>query len=177
MLRYLFPVFFLIMVGCSSKVDTDYDPSFSTEPLKTYAVIHKSQDGVETLDEKRLREAINREMRAKGYKSTTVETADFHITFQSAVEEDVPSNFSFGFGFGTYSSGVGTSVGTTQNVTDDQEKLAINMIDPATRKTFWHAAATKKRRDFKSPQARSDYIDKTVATMLKEFPARPDTDQ
>lgn len=177
MLRYLFPVFFLIMVGCSSKVDTDYDPSFSTEPLKTYAVIHKSRDGVETLDEKRLREAITREMRAKGYESATMETADFHITFQSAVEEDVPSNFSFGFGFGTYSSGVGTSVGTTQNVTDDQEKLAINMIDPATRKTFWRAAVTKKRRDFKSPQARSDYIDKTVSAMLKTFPARPDTDQ
>ncbi|WP_345974326.1 DUF4136 domain-containing protein [Sulfurimonas sp. HSL3-7] len=175
MLRYLLPLVLLMMVGCSSKVDTDYDPSFSTEPLKTFFVIHKSQDGVETLDEKRLNQAINRQMQAKGYESTAMNTADFHITFQRAVEEDVPSNFSFGFGFGTYSRGVGTSVSTTQNVTDDEEKFVINMIDPATKKTFWRAEVTKKRRDFKSPQARSDYIDKTVAAMLKEFPVRPVT--
>ena len=84
----------------------------------------------------------------------------------------MPSNFSFGFGVGTYSSGVGTSVGTTHNVTKDKESLDINMVDPKTQKTFWRAAVSKKRRDFKSPQERSAYFNKTVASMLKSFPAQ-----
>jgi len=98
-----------------------------------------------------------------------------HITFRTAIQEDVPSNVSFGFGVGTYSSGVGTSVGTSRNVTSDKESLFIDMIDPKTKKTFWRAEVSKNRRDYKSPQERTDYMDKTVASMLETFPTRPNT--
>lgn len=177
MLRYLFPLFLLIMVGCSSKVDTDYDPSFTSSTLKTFAIVHKSKDGAETLDDERLRNAITRELQMKGYEAAAENEADFHITFRTRLEEDVPSNFSFGFGFGTYSSGVGTSVGTAHNVTNDKEEIGINMIDPKSQKTFWRASVSKKRRDFNSPQQRSDYLDMTVASMLQDFPAHSNSKQ
>ena len=172
MFRYIFPLLLLLMVGCSTKVSTDYDPAFATHSLRTFAVVHPSATGANTLDDGRLSEAITREMLRKGYEAAAADTADFHIDFRTAVEEDVPSNVSFGFGFGTYSGGVGTSVGTSHNVAGDEERIDINMVDPKTGKTFWRAALTKKRRDFKSPRQRSDYLNKTVASMLKEFPAR-----
>lgn len=172
MLRYLLPLFLVLLVGCSTKTETDYDPAFSTVSLKTFAIVHKSKEGLDTLDDERIREAITHEMQLKGFESAPEDTADFHVTFQTAIEEDVPSNFSFGFGVGTYSSGVGTSVGTRHNVTNDKEKLGINMVDPKTNKTFWRAEVDQKRPDFKSPQERRAYFDKTVASMLKSFPAK-----
>jgi len=173
MLRYLFPVFLLLIVGCSSKkVETDYDPTFQTSALKTFYVTSDSKAGTETLDDERIREAIKRELTQKGYEASTKEQADFHVAFRTAIQEDVPSNVSFGFGVGTYSSGVGTSVGTSRNVTSDKESLFIDMIGPKTNKTFWRAEISKKRRDYKSPQERTDYLDKTVASMLKTFPSR-----
>ncbi len=174
MLRYIFPLLLLLfMVGCASKkVDTDYDPAFATSTLKTFVIVHKSKEGVNTLDEGRLRDAITRELQKKGYEAAAESEADFHITFQTRLEEDVPSNFSFGFGLGTYSSGVGTSVGTAHNVTNDKENIGINMVDPKSQKTFWRASISKKRRDFKTPQQRSDYLNMAVASMLKDFPAR-----
>jgi len=173
MLRYLFPVFLLLMVGCSSKkVQTDYDPAFQTSTLKTFYVASNSKAATDTLDDERIREAIKRELTQKGYEAAAEEKADFHITFRTAIQEDVPSNVSFGFGVGTYSSGVGTSVGTSRNVTSDKESLFIDMIDPKTKKTFWRAEVSKNRRDYKSPQERTDYMDKTVASMLETFPTR-----
>jgi hypothetical protein len=173
MYRYLLSLLLVLMVGCSSKkVETDYNPAFSTDALKTFAVVHQSMEGYDTLDDERIRGAIIREMELKGYEAAPQDIADFHVTFQTTVEEDVPSNVSFGFGVGTFSSGMGTSIGTTHNVTDDKESLLINVVDPKTQKTFWRAEVSDKRRDFRSPEARSDYFGKTVAAMLKSFPAR-----
>ena len=172
MYRYLlFPFLLLfLLVGCSSKkVETDYDPSFATDNLKTFAVVHTRKPGLETLDDERIREAIIREMKQKGYLPMAEEKADFHITFQTSVEENVPSNVSFGFGVGRYSGRSGASVSTARNVTHDKEHIGINMVDPATNKTFWRAAVSNNRRDFTSPQDRTDYIHKTVSSMLKEF--------
>ncbi len=177
MLRYLLPLFLLLMVGCSHKVDTDFDPAYKTELLKTFSIVHKSKGGADTLDDERITAAITRELERKGYRPVPKEAADFHVAFQTRLEEDVPSNVSFGFGFGTYSSGVGTSVGTTHNVSSDKEHIDISMIDPQTKKTFWRASESRKYRRFKTPQARSDYFDKIIASMLNAFAARPATGQ
>jgi len=168
MVRYILPLLLVLLVGCSTKVETDYDPAFSTKALKTFTVVHDTK-AAETLNDERIREAITAEMQRKGYEAAEQNAADFHITFQTAIEEDVPSNFSFGFGVGTYAQGSGASVGATRNVTNDKENLFINMVDPKTKKTFWRAAVSKKRKDFKSPEKRTAYIDETVADMLKTF--------
>ncbi len=172
MFQYILPFILVFLVGCSTKGETDYDPAFSTKALTTFAIVHADKEGLDTLDDERIREAITHEMQLKGFESAAKERADFHVTFQTKIEEDVPSNFSFGFGVGTYSSGVGTSVGTRHNVTNDKEKLGINMVDPKTNKTFWRAEVNQKRPDFKSPQERSAYFDKTITSMLKSFPAQ-----
>jgi hypothetical protein len=172
--RYiLFLLLLLLVGGCSSvKVETDYDPTFETGALETFAIVDEGTKRPDTLNEERIREALISQMRAKGYETAVPEEADFHIMFYSAVEEDVPSNVSFGIGIGTYSRGLGASVGESTNVTYDRGKLFIIMIDPKTKKTFWRAAVSEKLRTFKSPRERAEYLNKTVASMLKDFPNR-----
>lgn len=172
MYRYLLPLVLLLFVGCAPKAEIDYDPLYQTKTLTTFAIVHKSKTGYESLNEERIKEAITRELQAKGYAAAVKERADFHVAFWSATIEDVPSNFSFGFGLGTFSSGLGTSVGTSHRARSDEEKMLIHMLDPKSQKVFWRTELSKKLPEFTSPQQRSDYFDKTVSEMLKEFPAK-----
>jgi hypothetical protein len=152
------------------KVETDYDPEFDITALKTFAIVHDGINEADTLNEERIREAITRELKAKEYALAPRKMADFHVTFHTSVEEDVPSNVSFGIGLGTYSGGVGASVGQSTRATHDRGRLTVNMIDPKTGKTFWHAAAADKIDRFESPQERTAYFNKSVAAMLADFP-------
>ena len=171
MFRYLLPLFIVLFMGCSKTPTVDYDPKFPTASLQTYAIVSKASQQSNPLNEERIRDAVMTEMQQKGYTATDKKTADFHISFASIVKEDVPSNVSFGFGLGSFSSGVGTSIGASHRPTKDQGELHINMIDPETQKTFWRTVYTKDIRDFSSPQARTDYFNTIVTTMLKDFPA------
>ena len=175
MFRYLLLVFLFLTLGCSSKQpNIDFDPKFSTASLRTYSLVHTASKDGDTLNHERIRKAIISEMQIKGYKQANEDSADFHITFESLIKEDVPSNMSFGFGFGTFSKNVGTSIGTSHNLSGDKGSLLIHMIDPSTNKTFWQASFTKDVHKFTSPIERADYFKKIVADMLKEFPSTID---
>lgn len=172
MYRYLLPFILLLLAGCAPKAEIDYDPVYQSRALTTFAIVHKSKTGYESLNEERIKEAITAELQRKGYAAAVAEAADFHVAFWSVTEEDVPSNFSFGFGLGTFSSGLGTSVGTSHRARSDQEKMLITMLDPKSQKVFWRTELSKKQPEFTSPQQRSDYFNETVAEMLKAFPAK-----
>lgn len=171
MFRYLLPLFILMLVGCSKTPTVDYDPKFETASLQSFAIVSKASKQSNPLNEERIRDAIMAEMQKKGYTTADKETADFRISFESVIKEEVPSNVSVGFGFGSFSNGLGTSIATSHRPTKDQGKLHINMINPKTEKTFWRTVYTKDIRDFSSPQARSDYFKAIVAAMLKDFPS------
>lgn len=172
MYRFLLPLFLLLLVGCAPKAEIDYDPVYQSRAFTTFAIVHKSKTGYESLNEERIKEAITTELQDKGYAAAVEAAADFHVAFWSVTQEDVPSNFSFGFGLGTFSRGLGTSVGTSHRASSDEEKMLIAMLDPKTQKVFWRAEFSKKQPEFTSPKQRSDYFNELVAEMLKEFPAK-----
>lgn len=172
MLRYLPIILLFLALGCSKQPTIDYDPDFSTTSLKTYTIINRTEKGGDSLNDERIYKSIINEMNMKGYKYTSNDSTDFHITFEIAIKEDVPSNVSFGFGFGTYSGNTGTSVGTSRNLSSDQGNLLIRMIDPTTKKTFWQTSYTKGIEKLSSPEERSDYFKKVVSSMLKDFPSK-----
>lgn len=174
MFRYLLIVLLFLILGCSKNPNIDYDPDFPITSLKTYTIVHKTVKGGDTLNDERIYESIMNEMNIKGYKNSSEDTVDFHITFEVLIKKDVPSNVSFGFGFGTFSGNTGTSIGASRNISSDQGNLLIRMINPATKKTFWQTSYTKEIDKLSSPEDRSDYFKKIVSSMLKEFPSVKD---
>jgi len=177
MFRYLITVLLFFTLGCSSKQPTiDYDPKFETALLKSFTLKKTSSKDAITLNQERIREAVIREMTLKGYTYTNEDKADFHINFESLIKEDVPSDVSFGFGFGSFSSGLSTSIATSHRPTKDQGELHINMLDPETKKTFWRSVYVKDAHDFSSPKERSNYFNKVITEMLKTFPSHNKTD-
>lgn len=172
MFRFILLFLLIVMVGCSSKnVEIDFDPEFKTDALMTFSVFHKTDD-YNALNNERIIGAIIDEMEKKGYVNTAENVADFHITFISSIQKDVPSNVGIGLGLGTFSSGLGLSLGTVSAFSSDQGTIFISMIDPKTQKIFWYAKFTKKIDDFESPQERTKYFNELVSTMLRDFPAR-----
>ncbi|MBE0515176.1 DUF4136 domain-containing protein [Sulfurimonas sp.] len=173
MFKYILPLLLILFAGCSAKkADIDFDPSFNIAALSTFAVVYTKAEDSGALNDERIVEAITNEMQAKGYVSTPEHEADFHIIFQSIIREDVPSNVGLGFGLGTFSSGLGLSLGTARGFSNDKGTLFINMLDPATQKIFWYAKLTKNIESFETPQERAEYFNETVSAMLKEFPQK-----
>lgn len=173
MFKYILPLLLILFAGCSAKkADIDFDPSFNIAALSTFAVVYNQTEASGALNDERIVEAITNEMQAKGYVSAPEHEADFHITFQSIIREDVPSNVGLGFGLGTFSSGLGLSLGTARGFSNDKGTLFINMLDPATQKIFWYAKLTKNIESFETPQERAEYFNKTVSEMLEEFPQK-----
>lgn len=173
MFRYLLPIMFILLAGCSAKkANVDFDPYFNMAVLSTFAVVYNDADDYSALNNERIAEAIINEMQSKGYVRAHEYEADFHITFHSLIREDVPSNVGVGLGLGTFSSGLGLSLGTVRGFSSDEGTLFINMIDPATQKIFWYAKLTKQIDSFETPQERAQYFNETVSVMLKEFPLK-----
>lgn len=168
MFRYILPLLLILFSGCSTKkLDIDFDPSFNITAMSTFALIYNSG-----LNDERLAEAITHEMQTKGYVRAAENEADFDITFYSIIEEDVPSNAGVGFGIGTFSSGLGLSLGTVRGFSNDEGTIVINMDETATQKIFWSATLTKKVENFNTPQERAEYFNEAVSEMLKEFPKK-----
>jgi len=173
MFRYIFPLLLVLLVGCSSKkADIDYDPSYKTNVLKTFSVIHQSHEYSNSLYDERISEAITKDLSSKGYASVSKEAADFHVTFMIRIKKEVPSNVSFGFGLGYFTRGTGLSLGTAHNTVQHKWIILINMVDPKTHKTFWSTTVTENIQEFKSPQESTEYFNKIVNILLKEFPAK-----
>lgn len=173
MFKFILPLLLILLAGCSSKkADIDFDPSFNMAALSTFAVVYNKSDDFSALNNERIAEAITHEMRSKGYVSASEYEADFHITFENIIREDVPSNVGLGFGLGTFSSGLGLSLGTVRGFSNDEGTIFINMLNPATQKIFWYAKLTKKMKNFETPQERAEYFNETVHEMLEEFPQR-----
>jgi hypothetical protein len=173
MFKYILPLLLILLVGCSAKkADVDFDPSFNINALSTFTVVYNQTESSGALNDERIVEAITHEMQTKGYVSALKHEADFHITFQSTIREDVPSNVGIGFGLGTFSSGLGLSLGTARGLSNDKGTLFINMLDPITQKVFWYVKLTKNIDGFETPQQRAKYFNETVSVMLKEFPQK-----
>ncbi|WP_201352750.1 DUF4136 domain-containing protein [Hydrogenimonas urashimensis] len=162
----------LAFVGCSGKgPSVDYDPSFEASKFSTFSVSESSGSNIDPLNSQRIRSAIVGNLRTKGYRYA--DKGDFTALYDVYVVKDVPSNFSFGFGIGSYSwHHGGGSVGATVTPSSDQVEIRIHMYDPNDKKVFWSAKVAKKIPDFNSPKSRESFFNAVVDQLLKDFPTR-----
>ncbi|WP_345986546.1 DUF4136 domain-containing protein [Sulfurimonas sp. HSL-1656] len=178
MLTRLFSVgLLLLLAGCSGmQVQRDYDPEFDFKPLERFAVVYPLKDGVETLTQSRIANAITADMTKKGYLSVDKERADFVIVFHTDVttRKQVTTDFQMVGFFPYYGYGYGAAmtVPVQREYDYDEAKIIIDMLNPVGNKIFWRAVATDRLKHFDTPQERTAYINKVVAESLDAFPAR-----
>jgi hypothetical protein len=164
----------LALVGCAGlAVDTDYDPAVDFTKLKTYDWAAPQADGTtDELAEKRLRLAVDNELRAKGYVLAS-DAPDFLVstvvTTQTTTAGSVGVGASVGIPVGRGSVSVGG--GKSKPRVKTEGTLVLDFVDAKSRSLIWKGTATAALKDV-SPEEQQARINRVVADVLAEFPPK-----
>ncbi len=168
-------LFALLISGCSSlKIATDYDPNADLTPPKNFAIVHKTLEGEDTLTSDRIIAALRNELTAKGYIETAKEGADFYFVFHTGVTSKTRIDtdyqyvnmypYSYGYGYHTI------AIPQTRTYTYDEGKLIVDAVAPNEHKIIWRGTAIDYLKNMKTPQEKTDYINKVLKALMKRFP-------
>ncbi len=159
----------LLLAGCSGGGPRiDYNPDFDPSRLTRFGVMEAPGSRVDPLNAQRIESAIVGNLTAKGYRHD--DPVDFVARYSVTVLKDVPSNFSFGFGLGSWGHNGGASIGTSVTPSVDKVAISIDMVDPQNDKVFWSATENETMPDFSTPEERTRFFNAVVYRLLKNYP-------
>jgi len=172
--------------GCSAlKVDVDYDSSYNFNNKTKYAIVHNAKESDNTLVSDRITKAIKAQLNKKNYVQVGKNEADlvfvFHVnvTQRSDIRTDYEmvgySGYGYGGawgygGFGGY--GGGTMMVERPSVYRWKEgRLVIDALNTQNKKIVWRGIVTDELNDDSSSvKEKTEYINKVVAKVMKNFP-------
>ncbi|MDF7806640.1 DUF4136 domain-containing protein [Pontiellaceae bacterium B12219] len=172
-----------VLTGCSSVSTTrDFDESFNFSTLKTFAWQHGSQPLTgnpkidNDLNDKRIRDAVETNLRAKGFVKVDKAEADCRVAYFMNFQQRIDgsgSTISFGLGTGSVgrAGGVGWSSGNT--ISDYEEaQLIIDIINPADNEMIWRGQGERRAYSSSNPEKITDAVNDAVTRILKKFPPK-----
>lgn len=164
----LYAVTFLL--SCNAiKVNYDYDREVDFTNYTTYNYYPDMQTGLSALDTKRLLDAVDAEMQAKGIQLT--EEPDFFINIESNSFQ-TPRNNSVGVGLGGLgrSVGGGVSVGIPVGGPKMERQIRFDLVDNENDKLFWQAESQSPFKENVSPDARNENLRILAAKVFAKYP-------
>ncbi|HEU4788509.1 MAG TPA: DUF4136 domain-containing protein [Flavobacterium sp.] len=174
----LLPLLLLFIVAsCDTvKVYSDYDKSVDFTQYKTFAFMKSGIDKVEIsdLDKKRILNAIDQQLQAKGF--TKSETPDLLVNIFTKSREEISVNqFNAGYGYGwgwgwnPYMYGGQTYVSSSTEGT-----LYIDLIDAKKKELIWQGEGTGTLS--KDMTEKDAIVNDIVTQILAQYPpAKPET--
>ena len=160
------------MVGCVEfAVSTDYDPQTSFAGLETYAWIPGKQDiqADPTMDgdllDRRIRLAVDSELRAKGYEES--DTPDFRVGYHALLRERRNvARLNSHYGYQDYRVGPGVAYVYREGT------LILDVVDPDGTTLLWRASVQDVVNHAATPEERERRIREYVRRMLERFPPK-----
>jgi hypothetical protein len=178
----LLPVLLLAvgLAGCSRfNIRTKHDPSADFARLRTFAWLPPSeadpadQRVFDRAIDKRLRAAVDRELRAKGLVPAGDAAPDFLLNYRLARNpaSDMRGDPGrLGWGMGWWTGWPGAEAIYTENY--DEGTLFLAAIDPHTKRMIWIGAAEARVMPNLSFEKRLQRVDAAVHRILVDFPPR-----
>lgn len=170
-IQFLFAFLLLTMVSCGSmiSVNADYDKKVDFSTYKTYAYFKTGIDKVEIsdLDKRRILNAIDQQMLAKGF--TKSDNPDLLINLFTKSREQVNVNqfnagWGYGWGWNPYMMG-----GRQTTVTTSTEgTLYIDFIDAKKKEMIWQGEGTGALN--KNTNRKEERINEFVTQILSQYP-------
>lgn len=160
-----------LLAGCAGNVVTDYNSTTVFGRYTSWAYAPSQQDsGITSLDDARVRTAIERELNRKAMRQVPDTEADLLISWQIVPEdrlEQVGVGLGFGFGHGNFGWGV-SAPPPVREITEG--KLVIELADRRNSEVIWRAASRRYLNESQSPETRRKLIDEVVAEMFSKYP-------
>ncbi len=171
MRMFIIAVMAAFITGCASNVVTDYNSATVFGNFTSWAYAPGQQDsGFTSLDDSRVRAAIEREMTRKAMKRVPDTEADLLVTWQIVPEErleQVGVGLGFGFGRGNFGWGV-SAPPPVREITEG--KLVVELADRRSSEVVWRAASRRYLNENQSPESRRKLIDEVVSEMFSKYP-------
>ena len=171
----LIGVVVLVMSGCSSVNTTfDYDSHTDFSKLQTFAWMPREANtggsaqqaqANNSLFDKRLKNAVNTNLEAKGYSINTTEP-DFVIIYHTGVQDKVNVT-NWGYTYGPYWGPWGESVDVSQYT---EGTLILDFVDYVTKSIVWRGTAQKALSGNENPEKAEQNMQKAVDQLLAKFP-------
>jgi hypothetical protein len=170
-----------LSLGClGPRVYTDHDPSIDLASLQTFRWLEPPlrvaprEEGAPTLDpfvhntllDKRVRDAVETALAARGYRKADGDMADFAVRYEVVSREvvrDSPVYVGGGYGYRYYGGGA-----VYANTTTYQEgTLILDVIDPKSDSIAWRGWSASRTRD---GHIDADLVSRTVEAIVTKFP-------
>ncbi|MEC9486739.1 MAG: DUF4136 domain-containing protein [Prosthecochloris sp.] len=172
----------VLLASCSTvSVTSDYDRAADFSKLQSYRWPLDSEEirkgdllAEHPLVYKRVQSAVDRELRGKGYRKSTSQSADFIVHTHAGIKKLKTYHQRYGIEFplhnGWYSPWWGPYGGISYVSYYEEGTLVVDIIDASTRELVWRGVATRVVRDYQSPEDMQKDIDEAVAEVLSRFP-------
>ncbi len=161
----------LILCGCYSfRTRHDYDPAANFSRYKTYrfaaaaAPKDASAPVTDPIIDRRVKQALEKALAAKGRRQAQGGQADFWVSFVLVIERYVVPEY-YGY-YGPYMYGWASVYPRTF----EEGVLVVDILDAGTRKLVWRGSVSDALGSRRSPEARQAALDKAAAKLLKRFP-------
>jgi hypothetical protein len=167
-----------IAVGCRTvSVSADWDQNHDFSGYRTFGWLHAQQPETgdfridNPLVDKRIREAIDKTLQARGYEKVGDTGADFLVGYHLDVEKrlDVQTMNTY-YGYGRHGRWGGVGYPQTYVNEYEQGSLVIDVADTSRRELVWRGTGTRRVSQSSSPEKSSQVTDKAVAEILARFP-------
>ena len=160
----------VVAISCgSTRVDYDYDEQIDFSQYQTYNFMPEMDSGLSQLDLKRLMDATDAVMQAKGF--TKSETPDVLINIIAEEYEDVQRNsVGVGIGGGSYGGGVSVGAGIPLGGNKNHQTITLDLVDAQKDILVWQAVSDSKIKVSTNPQERVTHYTKIAQKIFEKFP-------
>ncbi len=177
----------LLLAACSAsgpKIYTDQDPNVLLNQYRTFGFYNPMSiegTGYSTLFGQTFREAIGRELRAKGYVESDKPQLAINVSARLAEKTKVTTTHDpyyggyYGYRRGRYAYGTwGTyGYGTSTHVSQYTEgTVNVDIVDLSETRMVWEGVAIGRLKGDRSNAEVRQAINEGVTTMFADFPAR-----
>jgi hypothetical protein len=161
-----------LLVGCAgAQVQSDWDPQADFSNLRTWDWFPRSRPPVldprldSGLLDARIRQAVEAELAAKGYKPRGGPGADFFVSHTVAIQQKISAHSIDDFYGSPYRR-------TTRVYVDEYEvgTLVIEVLDPRKRQVIWSGSYQARLSTASNPSQREERVRTAVRAILERFP-------
>lgn len=160
----------LIVASCAPiHVSYDYEKTADFSKYKTYNYYQDIETGLNELDSKRLINAMDANLQARGLKLS--ETPDFFINIQSQqYHQSQRSSVGVGVGGSGGNVGGGVSIGIPIGQSNINRQIIIDFIDENGKGLIWQSVSESSFNPNASPSTREKKLKAIIEKVLSQYP-------
>lgn len=172
MKNLLFITILLLITSCAPiRVNYDYERTTDFTKYKTYNYYSNINSGLSELDTKRLLDALDMGLQAKGFSLS--EIPDFFIDIKSSEFQEL-QNSTVGVGMGGSGQhvGGGISFGIPIGQSNINRHIQFDFVDEKANGLFWQAVSESSFSPNANPKKKEASFKAIVAKVLEGFPPK-----